>query len=230
MTPDEKQKAWEEFQVRQRAAQAIYDSFRYTEAQRERLLDFIGAAMKVIRGDAPFEMLSRLVPIKRQEPAIVSGQAYRGGTEFTFNACFLNQWTSLYMLGTTDEQGKVEPYHFQIELGPSMRIERDRLEKLLQLKVVPGWTAEGGNLRPPGFVILRDGSFHEVNDSTFAYDVLDAPVAPYEVKVEFNYLHGPTGDPRTAVQLSRLEIRRDYRTPTQLRKREADRPSPTSIH
>ncbi len=31
-------------------------------------------------------------------------------------------------------------------------------------------------------------------------------------------------------ELSRLEIRRDYRIPTQLSKREADRPSPTSIH
>ncbi|WP_295373329.1 hypothetical protein [uncultured Pseudacidovorax sp.] len=227
MTPDEKQKAWEDFQVRQSAAQAIYDSFRYTDAQRERLLDFIGAAMKVIRGDAPFELLARLVPITARRPAIVSGRAYRGGTKFVFDACFLNQWTSIYTFGTTDEQGKVEPYHFQIEFSPPMDLDRERLEKLLKLKVAPGWLRDGGNLYPPE-VIMHLGIVHQ--PAFFEYDILNPPYAPYIVKATLDYTKPRDQDPYTAREMVRLEIRRDYRTPTQLRKREADRPSPTSIH
>lgn len=217
MTPAEKQKAWEDYQARQRAAQAIYDNFRYDDMQRERLVEFIAAAMKVIRGDAPFEMLARLVPIKRQEPAIVSGQANRGGTEFTFNACFLNQWTSIYMLGTSDEQGKVEPYHFQIEFSPPIDLDRERLEQLLKLKVAPGWLQDGGNLYPPE-VIMHLGIVHQ--PAFFEYDILNPPYAPYIVKAMLDYTKPRDQDPYTAREMVRFEIRRRYLTPEQLRERD----------
>ncbi|MBO9644958.1 MAG: hypothetical protein J7603_17755 [Pseudacidovorax sp.] len=227
MTPAEKAQRRADTEAELRAAQAVYDNFRYDDMQRERLVEFIAAAMKVIRGDAPFEMLSRLVPLKRKKPAIVSGQAYRGGTNFAFNACFLNQWTGIYMLGTTDEQGKVEPYHFQIEFSPPMDLDRERLEQLLRLKVAPGWLQDGGNLYPPE-VIMHLGIVHQ--PAFFEYDILNPPYAPYIVKAVLDYTKPRDQDPYTAREMVRLEIRRDYRTSTQLRKREADRPSPTSIH
>ncbi|WP_234194423.1 hypothetical protein [Pseudacidovorax sp. NFM-22] len=217
MTPADKQKAWEDYQARQRAAQAVYDSFRYTDAQRERLIDFIGAAMKVIRGDAPFEGLARLLPISDRRPAIVSGEAYRGGLTFDFDACFLNQWTGIYMLGTTDDQGKVEPYHFQIELSPPMDLDRERLEQLLKLKVAPGWLQDGGNLYPPE-VIMHLGIVRQ--PATFEYDILKPAYAPYLVKAKLSYINPRDKDPYTATRMVRLEIRRRYLTPEQLRERD----------
>lgn len=217
MTPAEKAQRRAATQAELRAAQAVYDNFRYTDAQREQLIDFIGAAMKVIRGDEAFETLQRLVPIEQQEPAIVSGQAYRGGTEFGFNACFLNQWISIYMLATTDAQGNVEPYQFQIEFSPPMDLDRQRLEQLLKLKVARGWLHDGGNLYPPA-VIMHLGIVYQ--PATFEYELLNPPYAPYTVKALLDYTQPRDQDPYTATEMVRLEIRRDYLTPEQLRERD----------
>lgn len=217
MTPAEKAQRRAATEAELRAAQAVYDDFRYTDAQREQLIDFIGAAMTVIRGDAPFESLARLVPITDRRPAIVSGRAYRGGTKFIFNACFLNQWTSIYMFGTTDEQGKVEPYHFQIEFSPPMDLDRQRLEQVLKLKVARGWLRDGGNLYPPA-VIMHLGIVYQ--PATFEYELLNPPDAPYTVKALLDYTQPRGQDPYTATEMVRLEIRRDYLTPEQLRERD----------
>lgn len=217
MTPAEKAQRRAATEAELRAAQAVYDDFRYTDAQREQLIDFTGAAMTVIRGDAPFESLARLVPITDRRPAIVSGRAYRGGTKFIFDACFLNQWTSIYMFGTTDEQGKVEPYHFQIEFSPPMDLDRQRLEQLLKLKVARGWLHDGGNLYPPA-VIMHLGIVYQ--PATFEYDLLNPPYARYTVKALLDYTQPRDQDPYAATRMVRFEIRRRYLTPEQLRERD----------
>ncbi|MGJ7512690.1 hypothetical protein [Variovorax sp. GT1P44] len=190
----EKERAWEAYQSRKRAYQSVYDNFRYTDAQREQVIEFIGAAMKVIRGDAEFESLKRLLPIARTRVEEVDSQAYRGGNRYAFDARFLNDWTSIYMLGTTDAQGKVEPYHFQIYFRPEMTIPRERLEQLLQLKVGPGWIPDGGNLQTPE-VMLHGGGVRQ--PATFEYSILNPPHAPYTVHVKLSYLKGDRTRART---------------------------------
>ncbi|MGJ7511036.1 hypothetical protein [Variovorax sp. GT1P44] len=214
----EKERAWEAYQSRKRAYQSVYDNFRHTDAQREQVIAFIGAAMKVIRGDAEFETLKRLLPIARTRVEEVDGQAYRGGNRYAFDARFLNDWTSIYMLGTTDAQGKVEPYHFQIYFRPEMTVPRERLEQLLQLKVGPGWIPDGGNLQTPE-VMLHGGGVRQ--PATFEYSILNPPHAPYTVHVKLSYLKGgPDKSPYTATTLNSLEIRRRYLRPEEIRDRD----------
>jgi len=43
------------------AMQAEYDNFRYNDAQREQVLEFIAAAMRVLRGEAELSNLEGLV-------------------------------------------------------------------------------------------------------------------------------------------------------------------------
>ncbi|MEJ8826875.1 hypothetical protein WKW80_33555 [Variovorax humicola] len=216
--PTEKERAWEAYQSRKRAYQSVYDNFRYTDAQREQVIEFIGAAMKVIRGDAKFESLKRLLPVARTRTESIDGQSYRGGTRFAFNSGFLNEWTSIYMLATTDAQGKVEPYHFQIYFKPPMQIPRERLEQLLRLKLVPGWTSEGGNLQRELPDPLHD--LPAFDGGNFEYGLIDPPHAPYTVQVKFTYLNGPDHNPYTASRLARLELRREYLTSEQIRERD----------
>ncbi|MGJ7512688.1 hypothetical protein [Variovorax sp. GT1P44] len=215
--PTEKERRRSAVRSEMAAYQYVYDNFRYTDAQREQVIEFIGAAMKVIRGDAEFESLQRLFKLEEKSPAIVSSRAYRGGTRFDFDTYFLNDWTSIYMLGTTDARSRIEPYHLQMDFSPPIEIQRERLEQLLQLKVGPGWIPDGGNLQTPE-VMLHGGGVRQ--PATFEYSILNPPHAPYTAHVKLSYLNGPDKNPLTTATLAHLEIRRDYLTPEEIRDRD----------
>lgn len=68
-TEAEKKVEREAYKMEAEKAQAAYDNFRYTDAQREQTIEFIGAAMKVIRGEAEFDSLKRLLPVIPRAPA-----------------------------------------------------------------------------------------------------------------------------------------------------------------
>jgi len=199
------------------AMQAEYDNFRYTDAQREQVIEFIAAAMKVLRGEAQFSSLTQLLRVARTSPQSINGEAYRGGTRHSFDAKFLNRWTSIYVLVTQDSAGKVEPYHLQIEFSPAMTIQREGLESLLQLKVVPGWTFDGGNLAPE-LPQLHD--MPPFDGGQFFYSPLKEPVGDFRIEVKLTYLNGPDHNPYRANVLSSLSITRRYLTPEQIRERD----------
>ena len=144
-TEAQKKAEREAYKLQAEAAQAAYDNFRYTDAQREQTIEFIGAAMKVIRGEAAFESLTRLLPVIRTGKGWIPGI---DNTSHAFDARFLNEWTSISMSTIPKGGGNAgfEPALFRIDFGPEMNIPRERLEQLLELKVVHGWYPEGGNL------------------------------------------------------------------------------------
>ena len=216
--PTEKERRRSAVETEMRAYQAVYDNYRYNDAQRERAIEFIGAAMKVMRGDAPFDSLKQLLNVRVARPAPGAGQSYRGGTHFELDGRVLSDWTRIYVIATTDAQGQIEPYHFQIHFGPAMNIPRERLEQMLGLKVVPGWTSEGGNLQFE--VPDAMNNLPAFNGGNFEYGLIDPPHAPYTVQTKFTYLNGPDKDPYTATRLSSLEIRREYLSPEKIRERD----------
>jgi hypothetical protein len=127
-------------------AQAAYDNFRYTDAQREQTIEFIVAAMKVIRGEAGFDSLTRLLPVVRTDDSKHGDwQVPYPNTSHAFDARFLNQWTGIYVSTIAKRDGSpgIEPALFEIDFAPEMIIPRERLEQLLQLKVVHGGARTG---------------------------------------------------------------------------------------
>lgn len=72
-TEAQKKAEREAYRLKAEAAQAAYDNFRYTDAQREQTIEFIGAAMKVIRGEAEFDSLTRLLPVVRTGKGWIPG-------------------------------------------------------------------------------------------------------------------------------------------------------------
>ncbi len=214
-TEAEKNARLEAYRVEAAKAQAAYDNFRYTDAQREQTIEFIGAAMKVIRGEAEFESLTRLLPItgtsKGRIPGIVN-------TSHDFDSDFLNKWTEIDVSTIPKRDGSVgfEPVWFQIDFGPSMNIPRERLEQLLELKVVHGWAPEGGNLLFEPVPLHGRAHF---NGGSFLYSPLKQPRGDFYIEVRFTYLNGPDKDPWTAQRLVRLQIRRYYLTPEQIKER-----------
>ena len=213
-TEAEKKAEREAYRVEAEKAQAAYDNFRYTDAQREQTIEFIAAAMKVIRGEAEFDSLKRLLPVIRTGV----GQQPDPSTRNSFDASFMNKWTSIYVNTIPKRDGSpgFEPAWFQIDFRPSMNIPRERLEQLLQLKVVHGWTAEGGNLR------WQMAPLHNLpyfDGGSFVYSPLKQPQGDFDIEVHFTYLNGPDKDPWTAQKLVRLEISRDYLPPEQIKKR-----------
>lgn len=205
--PAEQQKidAWE---AEKKAGMEAYRSFRYDDAQRERTIEFIGAAMRVIRGDAEFDSLKGLLPVRQANAVPPYGETARGGTRFSFDAGYLNDWSGMDVIGTTDARGKVDPYRLEIRLSPPMHVQRERLESLLGLKVVPGYDFEGGNLQYefPDFL----HGLPPFKGGNFEYSLLDPPHAPYVVQVKFVYLSGPSQDPLTHTRLTRLAFQREY--------------------
>ena len=196
-------------------AQAVYDNFRYTDAQREQTIEFIAAAMKVIRGEAEFDSLKQLLPVIRTGMGRIPGI---DNTSHAFDARFLNEWTSISVSTIPKRDGSpgFEPALFQIDFGPEMNIPRERLEKLLQLKVVHGWTMDGGNLVWEGANLEGLPAF---NGGVFVYSPLKQPQGDFEIEVKFTYLNGPDKDPYTATRLSDIQIRRYYLSPEQIKKR-----------
>jgi len=150
-------------------------------------------------------------------PRSPDGEAYLGGNRYSFDAKFLNKWTSIYVLGTQDSAGKVEPYHLQIEFAPAMTIQRQRLESLLQLKVVPGWTVDGGNLAPE-LPQLHD--LPPFDGGRFFYSPLKQPLGDFRIEVKLTYLNGPDHDPYRANVLTLMSITRRYLTSGQIRERD----------
>ena len=213
-TEAEKKAAYEAYKVATRARQAVYDNFRYIDVQREQVVDFIGAAMKVIRGEAEFDSLTRLLPVVRTG----AGQKPNPSTRNSFDARFLNEWTSIYVntIPRRDGAKGFEPALFQIDFRPSMNIQRDRLERLLQLKVVRGWTADGGNLQ---YEYPQLEGLPPFNGGVFEYSPLKQPQADFDIEVVFTYLNGPDKNPYTATRLSDIQISRVYLTPEQIKKR-----------
>jgi len=142
-TEAEKKAEREAYRVEAEKVQAAYDNFRYTDAQREQTIEFIAAAMKVIRGEAEFDSLTRLLPVVGTSMGRLPGS--NTSTSRDFDTSFLNKWTSIDVSTIPKRDGSpgFEPAWFQIDFAPSMNIPRERLEQLLQLKVVHGWTAEG---------------------------------------------------------------------------------------
>ena len=204
------------------AYERAYYAFQYTQEQCERTLQFVAQAMKVLRGEAPIESLNRLMVPFKPEPRGIDGEATRGGMEYEFDTRFMNDWIRIYVLGTTDPSrpGEVEPYHLQVRFSPPMFIQRERLESLLELKVVPGWTVDGGNLRPPGFNIHTG---RPSNGGNFVYAPLQQPTGPYNIEVQLNYLVDESRNPYTTRELITLQITRRYLTPEQLKQRDAKR-------
>lgn len=213
-TEVEKKATDDGYKVEARARQAVYDNFRYTDAQREQVVDFIDAAMKVIRGEAQFDSLTRLLPVVRTGV----GQKPNPSTRNSFDARFLNEWTSIYVntIPRRDGAEGFEPALFQIDFRPEMDISRDRLEKLLQLKVVHGWTMDGGNLVWEGANLEGLPAF---NGGVFVYSPLMHPRTDFDIKVKFTYLNGSDKDPWTATRLGDVQISRVYLTPEQIKKR-----------
>jgi hypothetical protein len=213
-TEAEKKAEREAYKLQAKAYQAVYDNFRYTDAQREQTIEFIGAAMKVIRGEAEFDSLTRLLPVVRTGP----GQPPDPSTRNSFDARFLNEWTGIYVntIPRRDGSPGFEPALFQIDFGPEMNIPRERLEQLLQLKVVHGWTMDGGNLR---WEMAPLHNLPYFNGGVFVYSPLKQPQGDFDVEVQFTYLNGPDKDPWTAQRLTRMHIRRMYLSPEKLNKR-----------
>jgi hypothetical protein len=214
-TEAEKKAQREAYKIEAQKAQAAHDDFRYTDAQREQTIEFIGAAMKVIRGEAEFDSLTQLLPIIRSGMGWIPGI---NNTSHAFDARFLNVWTGISVSTIPRRDGRpgLEPALFQIEFDPEMNIPRARLEQLLQLKVVHGWTMNGGNLVWEGANLEGLPDF---NGGSFLYSPLKQPQGDFDVEVRFTYLNGPDKDPWTAQRLVRLEISRHYLTPEQINKR-----------
>jgi hypothetical protein len=213
-TEAERKSEREAYMLKAKMAQAAYDNFRYTDAQREQTIEFIAAALKVIRGEAAFDDLKRLRPIVRTGP----GQQPDPSTRNSFDTGFLNEWTGIYVNTIPKRDGSVgvEPALFQIDFGPEMNISRERLEKLLQLKVVHQSSMDGGNLM---FEMAPLEGLPYFNGGVFLYSPLSQPQADFDVEVKLTYLNGPDKDPWTAQRLVRLQISRDYLTPEQIKKR-----------
>lgn len=211
-----------ELEAQIEAYERAYRAFRYTDEQREQAIRFVEQAMNVLRGDAPLESLSRLFAPFEPEPKSVDGEATRGGMKYEFDLRPWNDWARAYVLGTTDvtHPGEVEPYHLSITFSPSMSIERERLETLLALKVLPGWTTDGGNLRPPVFD-LHTG--RPDNGGDFEYAPLQQPTGPYNIEVKLGYLLGEDRNPFRTRKLVTLKITRRYLTPEQVKQRDAQR-------
>jgi len=215
-TDAEKKAAYEAYKAEAARAQAVYDNFRYTDAQREQIIEFIAAAMKVIRGEAEFDSLTRLLPVVGTSLGRIPGS--NTSISRDFDTSFLNKWTSIDMSTIPKRDGSAgfEPAWFQIDFRPEMDIPRERLEQLLQLKVVHGWTAEGGNL------LFEPAPLHNLpyfDGGSFVYSPLKQPQGDFDVEVHFTYLNGPDKDPWTAGILTRLYIRRMYLIPEQIKKR-----------
>lgn len=213
-TEAEKKAEREAYKANAEKAQADYDNFRYTDAQREQTIEFIAAAMKVIRGEAEFDSLKRLQPIVRIGP----GQQPDPSTSRDFDARFLNKWTGIYMNTITKRDGSAgfEPAMFQIDFRPEMNIPRERLEQLLQLEAVHGWNVDGGNL------LFEMAPLHNrpyFNGGVFLYSPLKHPPEDFDVEVQFTYLNGPDKDPWTAQRLVRMHIRRVYLSPEKIKQR-----------
>lgn len=206
--------AYEAYKLKARAYQAVYDDFSYTDAQREQLIEFIAAAMKVIRGEAEFDSLKRLLPVIR----IGVGQKPNPSTRNSFDARFMNEWTSIYVNTVSKRDGTTgfEPALFQVDFRPEMNIPRERLEQLLQLKTAPGWTADGGNLQ---YEVAQLHGLPDFNGGVFEYAPLEQPQADFNVEVLFTYLNGPDKNPYTALRLSSIQISRDYLTPEEIKQR-----------
>jgi hypothetical protein len=213
-TEAEKKAAREAYRVEAEKAQAAYDNFRYTDAQREQTIEFIGAAMKVIRGEAEFNSLTRLLPVIRTGIGLNPETSAR----FDFDASFLNKWTGIDVSTIPKRDGSpgFEPVWFQIDFRPEMDIPRERLEQLLQLKVVHGWTMDGGNLVWEGANLEGLPAF---DGGSFLYSPLKQPQGDFEIEIRFTYLNGPDKDPWTAQTLTRMQIRRYYLSPEKLKKR-----------
>ncbi|MGJ7525861.1 hypothetical protein [Variovorax sp. GB1P17] len=213
-TEAEKKTQREAYKVEAQRAQAAYDNFRYTDAQREQTIEFIGAAMKVIRGEAEFDSLKRLLPVIR------TGMGLKPETiaRFDFDSSFLNKWTGIDVSTIPKRDGSTgfEPVWFQIDFRPEMNISRERLEKLLELKVVRGWTTTGGNLVWEGANLEGLPDF---NGGSFLYSPLKQPQEDFDIEVRLTYLNGPDKDPWTAARLSDIQIRRMYLTPEQIKTR-----------
>jgi hypothetical protein len=215
-TEAEKKAQREAYKVEAEKAQAAYDNFRYTDAQREQTIEFIAAAMKVIRGEAEFDSLTRLLPVGGTSMGRLPGT--NTSTSHDFDTSFLNQWTGIDVSTIPKRDGSAgfEPAWFQIDFRPSMNIPRERLEQLLQLKVVHGWTMEGGNLVWEGANLEGLPAF---NGGVFVYSPLKQPQGDFDVEVKFTYLNGPDKDPWTATRLSDIQIRRMYLSPEKIKKR-----------
>ncbi len=214
-TEAEKNARREAYRVEAAKAQAAYDNFRYTDAQREQTVEFIGAGMKVIRGEAEFDSLKRLLPVIRTGMGRIPGIE---NTSHAFDAKFLNVWTgiSVSTIPQRDGSSGFEPVWFQIDFRPSMSISRERLEKLLELKAVHGWTMDGGNLRWQTAPLHGEPYF---DGGVFVYSPLKQPPGDFDVEVQLTYLNGPDKDPWTAQKLTRMHIRRDYLSPEKLKQR-----------
>lgn len=204
-TDAEKQAQREAYKVEAQRAQAAYDNFRYTDAQREQTVEFIDAAMKVIRGEAEFDSLKRLLPVVRTGIGLKPSTSAR----FDFDSSFLNKWTGIDVSTIPKRDGSAgfEPVWFQIDFRPPMNIPRERLEELLQLKVVHGWSPDGGNLQ---FEMAPLHGLPYFNGGSFLYSPLKQPQGDFDVEVRFTYLNGPDKDPWTATRLSDIQIRRQY--------------------
>ncbi|WP_280812957.1 hypothetical protein [Variovorax sp. TBS-050B] len=211
----EKKARYEAYKERAKAAQAAYDNFRYTDVQREQVLDLVAQAMKVIRGEAAFDSLERLLHVID----IGKGQQPNPSTQHAFDARFLNKWTSIYVNTIPRRDGKpgFEPAHFQIEFKPAIKMQRERLEGLLGLKIVPGWTSDGGNLQ---YEIPQLHGRAAFDGGVFRYSPLKQPQENFEIEVVFTYLNGPDHNPYAATQLVRLQISRNYLTPEQIKQRD----------
>jgi len=213
-TEAEKKAEREAYKLKAQMAQAVYDNFRYTDAQREQTIEFIAAAMKVIRSEAEFDSLTRLLPVIR------TGEGLKPTTtsRFDFDSSFLNKWTGIDMSTIPKRDGSTgfEPVWFQIDFRPSMNIPRERLEQLLQLKVVHGWSPDGGNLL---FELAPLEGLPYFNGGVFEYSPLKQPQGDFDVEVRFTYLNGPDKDPWTATRLSDIQIRRMYLSPEKIKKR-----------
>ncbi|MDH6590481.1 hypothetical protein M2165_000370 [Variovorax sp. TBS-050B] len=214
-TEAEKRAASEAFQAELKANQAIYDSFRYTDAQREQVIELIAKAMKVIRGEASFDSLTQRMPVIY----VGKGQQPNPSTLHLLNAKFLNEWTSIYVNTIPRRDGKpgFEPAHFQIEFKPEIDMQRERLENLLELKVVHGWRSEGGNLQ---YEFPQLHGRRPFNGGVFHYSPLKQPQDDFEIEVVFTFLNGPDKNPYKATQLSDIAISRNYLTPEQIKQRD----------
>jgi hypothetical protein len=207
----------------QTARQAAYDNFRYTDAQRRQVLEFIEAANRVIRGEAKWESLKRLLPVKRIDRA----QDPSDGASHAFDARFMNEWSGIYVniAHETDGAQASQPVLFEVNFAPSMTgIPREQLEQLLKLKVVHGWTGDGGNLLAPGPLMHGGGAIPKW--AAFNYGPIDQPSRDFNIEVELLYLGAPDNSQRglyAANILSQVKIRRNYLSPEQIRERDHKR-------
>jgi hypothetical protein len=213
-TEAEKKAQREAYKVEAQRAQDAYDNFRYTDAQREQTIEFISAAMKVIRGEAEFDSLTRLLPVARTGMGLKPNTSAR----LDFDSSFLNKWTGIDVSTIPKRDGSTgfEPVWFQIDFRPEMNLPRERLEKLLQLKVVHGWSSDGGNLQFE--MAPLEGSAY-FNGGSFLYSPLMQPQGDFDVEVRFTYLNGADKDPWTATRLSDIQIARHYLSPEQIKQR-----------